>query len=1135
MLMTRTARRVVPLALALFACSNGSQDGGGLDDATARLAITQAPSDVSCLRLSVTGTRAIARLFDLKPQQSTVFVLSGLPDGKQTFLAEAFAQSCAFVGASSSAGWISDPVDAVLRRGKSVDVHLVMHANAGANVSVDFPDGGTGGGQDGGPVKDPPLAPPPDPFALGESTFPSVQQGDAAAARLSGDRQGLLEQLRRQSKGPVTLIVDDKTGVVLSLDLSLFLPGQSSLERARSFLGDYAALLDPLIDPAELQAATDPHCREAAVVLDRYVEKRPVMGSRLTFQFSNEGALVQIVNGIAPAPSLVSDRPAAPMGGRPLQDLSPRDAPLKRNPVLVPQPDGSGLLRADLVMWPALGQGFEAAIAIGDVAMGTAGTLVVKGNGRAGFSPGAPSFFAQGSESGTAVPTFISYRALQGAPANMLPGERNPIEAGYRFLEDHPALFRSGMARCQFSSGGINESASLPGAVSVRMNQRYLGLPVYGAQVLFHLEGTNHVMAAGGHVLPAIDVAATPSLDAAGAVNTARAAVRGSTTGTAFAAWGSQVAATPSVSELVVYPGSLASGGRKADTRLAWKITMDDVTMLIDAATGELLFSETARMGHNVINDGQGSNEFGRLGFVTEERDGVATGAIAPNTDVLAARAALSGTAAAYAGLGWLGSNGGGSDFVANTNVNVSSGCLNAFFTSIVGEAFFCLGMAGDDVVGHEFTHGVIASSARLVYQDESGALNESLADLMGNLIFPDATGPSNWLVGELEARGTLRDMKTPGNFGHPGHISGYVPRGASCTFFPWSCDSGGVHTNSGITNRGFVLLTDGVPGVTPGIGRAKMARLAFLTTTQHLTPWSRLNDVPMAMRDTCDALVARSGTGIDGSLFGAADCDQIPIAFNQVGLNPTLSTGWSEPDVLFDHVDTFYSAGETTTTGCLVTNVVAQMNTISGVFTADLDPATASPQAVDFGGIYGLDILSTPSPIGTTGLMHRVHWFDFFGRRPSYATQVVLAPPPADHADCRPATGTTPIERVSASTFHPLEVRTLFGANGVDVIGNPSRALPTGCVLRNTQVEITNDNGIGVLTAPGPSVDHDLAVDCFFFVAHFHRRATINSQPPGGTDFSAPVTWSFDAGQQVRFRLRYYLDKPVGVADCQP
>ena len=56
------------------------------------------------------------------------------------------------------------------------------------------------------------------------------------------------------------------------------------------------------------------------------------------------------------------------------------------------------------------------------------------------------------------------------------------------------------------------------------------------------------------------------------------------------------------------------------------------------------------------------------------------------------------------------------------------------------------------DVVAHELFHGVTAATARLVYQGEPGALNESYSDIFGifvsNLAEPDI-GKWNWLIGD--------------------------------------------------------------------------------------------------------------------------------------------------------------------------------------------------------------------------------------------------------------------------------------------------------------------------------------------------------------------------------------------------
>ena len=58
-----------------------------------------------------------------------------------------------------------------------------------------------------------------------------------------------------------------------------------------------------------------------------------------------------------------------------------------------------------------------------------------------------------------------------------------------------------------------------------------------------------------------------------------------------------------------------------------------------------------------------------------------------------------------------------------------------------------------DDVAGHEMTHGIIDKNSQLFYWFQSGAINESLADIMGEII--DHRNPTagdsatDWRVGE--------------------------------------------------------------------------------------------------------------------------------------------------------------------------------------------------------------------------------------------------------------------------------------------------------------------------------------------------------------------------------------------------
>ena len=75
----------------------------------------------------------------------------------------------------------------------------------------------------------------------------------------------------------------------------------------------------------------------------------------------------------------------------------------------------------------------------------------------------------------------------------------------------------------------------------------------------------------------------------------------------------------------------------------------------------------------------------------------------------------------------------------------------NAFWNGT--QMFYGAGYAGaDDVVGHEMTHGVIDRSSDLFYWGQSGAINESLADIMGEIVDHRNTlvaGDAAWPLGE--------------------------------------------------------------------------------------------------------------------------------------------------------------------------------------------------------------------------------------------------------------------------------------------------------------------------------------------------------------------------------------------------
>jgi Zinc metalloprotease (elastase) len=110
-------------------------------------------------------------------------------------------------------------------------------------------------------------------------------------------------------------------------------------------------------------------------------------------------------------------------------------------------------------------------------------------------------------------------------------------------------------------------------------------------------------------------------------------------------------------------------------------------------------------------------------------------------------------------------------------------------------------------VAAHEMSHGVVQNTANLNYQGESGAINESFADVFGSMVDRD-----DWLIGEdvvnrsVFTSGALRSLMDPNNGGTRLGDNGYQPKSVSEQYFG-SENNGGVHINSGIPNHAFTFL----------------------------------------------------------------------------------------------------------------------------------------------------------------------------------------------------------------------------------------------------------------------------------------------------------------------------------------
>jgi hypothetical protein len=173
-----------------------------------------------------------------------------------------------------------------------------------------------------------------------------------------------------------------------------------------------------------------------------------------------------------------------------------------------------------------------------------------------------------------------------------------------------------------------------------------------------------------------------------------------------------------------------------------------------------------------------------------------------------------------------------------DSNVPPRCGALNAYWSPAPNEDYvggavsFLKGMSRfKDVVAHEMTHGVLDTLLPLRYQGESGAINEAIADIFGELadryIQGDDEEPgedTQWLIGEgvQWANGSrfLRSMADPAVPTRSARLPGQA---ASCSGIqpdrmthpcwdtdPNNQDNGGVHTNSGVAAKIAYLMAMG-------------------------------------------------------------------------------------------------------------------------------------------------------------------------------------------------------------------------------------------------------------------------------------------------------------------------------------
>jgi len=512
----------------------------------------------------------------------------------------------------------------------------------------------------------------------------------------------------------------------------------------------------------------------------------------------------------------------------------------------------------------------------------------------------------------TGLVSFLAGPAGGAIPVAPAPGE--PLA----LLREHGALFGIDDPDSQLVPAGL-EICSL-GDRHHRFRQSHRGIPVLTGEIIVHQRADGTFAAANGDFYPI--PAATPIEPSLAAEDAEFLAAR---------ALGAATARGADARLVIVDPRWY--GDPPAGIRLAWRLRLEGPDLppewvLVDAIGGELLDHWPA--SHSAL--------------AREIRDGTSG---VPGSLIRTEGSPPSGDADADSvydragdlhrflldGLGRDGLDGAGSVYHATVHWS-GAVCPNASWNG--SRALFCDGLAEDDIIAHEFAHGLTALTADLIYQNQPGQLNESFSDVFGELVDlwngdaiaagssgsvppwpPSATGSGldspnttrsgcgdgsvRWLMGEETSLGAIRDLWQPDCANDPPSTTHPFYEALTCD--PTS-DHGGVHRGSGVPNHAFAMLVDGKSygGVTVnGIGAIKAGAVWYRALTAYLTPATSFIDAEplfvQAANDLIGSVPFDPRTGLpSGSAISAADAAQVPLALQAVGFSEPGLCGAGPP-----------------------------------------------------------------------------------------------------------------------------------------------------------------------------------------------------------------------------------------------
>ena len=458
----------------------------------------------------------------------------------------------------------------------------------------------------------------------------------------------------------------------------------------------------------------------------------------------------------------------------------------------------------------------------------------------------------------------ISLAIWEGSSASPI-----PIQGGQSIQTD--LIQQSSLAYLQQRSG-IGDVAATDlrivrsvimdkrGGGHARILQTYHGVPVFGGEIVVHIRADGSVKGHTDKLLRGIEMDVTPNLPSTQAIAIASESV----------GLNSELT-TEAKADL-----QIIKAGR--GPKLAWRVRIMNMqsqppsmpVVFVNAKTGEVLWrydNLQSAKNRKVYSANNGTTIPGTLKRV-EGQSVNSDSTVNDSYDILDSTwdcyNSLFGRDS-YDGLG----------AVLISSIHYSTNYVNGFWngTQLVfgdgdGNIFgnFATSM---DLAAHELTHAVTERTSNLIYSGESGALNESMSDIFGEVCewYHDNSGditalPSdnNWTVAE-----DISLTQPPSPFRY---LDDPSRDGSSVDYWNSTVGNLDVHYSSGISNLAFALLTKGgthphgkSTTIVTGIGIYDSAQIFYLANTAYLTPSSTFVDVRAATMSAAEDLFGIGST----------------------------------------------------------------------------------------------------------------------------------------------------------------------------------------------------------------------------------------------------------------------------------